>query len=307
MKTQQPVILNTQHALPDKVAPGDTLEVQLAPYGTFPGLRGSERVNQICDDKAFKALVANFSSEVLVDFEHHAELGGDTKAAAWVQSLRVDPDRGLLAIFRFTDIGATAVTNRQLRFLSPVWTLDDTDRPQQLISVGLTNKPNLPVRPLLNRAPAGLLNVEEKEKRMKEQLIAILGLDPETTDDAIIEAVSALQQKCAAADEAALNAEAEACAEENADKIQNKEAFKALYVQNREAAKQLIACIKAPAAVTQPVCNKAAARPPASLTEQADADKVILNKWQAMPAGTEKDLFALNHHAALLRATQNKD
>ncbi len=307
MKTNTPVILNTQQALPEQIAAGDTLEVQLAPFGTFPGLCDQERVNQICDEQAFNTIVERFNTEVLVDFEHHAETGGDTTAAAWVQSLRVDPERGLLATFKFTDQGADAVAARRLRFLSPVWTLDDDGRPNQLISVGLTNKPNLPVRPLLNRAP-GILNVEEKENQMKEQLIALLGLDPEATDDTIIEAISALQQKCAAADEAALNAEAEACAEENKDKIQNKEAFKLLYVQNRDAAKQLLACMKAPAQQVQPVCNKAAARLPLSLAEQADADTVILNKWQAMPAGAEKDAFAITNHAALLRATtKNKE
>lgn len=247
--------------LPETVAAGDTLEVQLSPFGDFPGLLEGKRVTQTCDRAAFERLVANFAGEVLVDFEHKAEQGGDTEAAAWVQTLRVDPEKGLMATFKFTDKGAEAVANRRLRFLSPVWELDPDGRPERLVSVGLTNKPNLPVRPILNREDGEPLHVEEKDTRMKEQLIAALGLAPEATDDDVVAAVAALKQRCDEQEAAALNAEAEQVAEENKDRIANKAAFRALYIKNREAAKAMLACL-APAAKPA-VCNKAEARMPA--------------------------------------------
>lgn len=249
--------------LPETVAAGDELEVQLSPFGDFPGILEGKRVIQTCDRAAFGRLLANFSGEVLVDFEHKAEQGGDTEAAAWVQALRVDPEQGLIATFRFTDIGAEAVANRRLRFLSPVWELDDDGRPERLVSVGLTNKPNLPVRPILNRDGGAAQPVEDKDTTpMKEQLIAALGLAPEATDDDIVAAVAALKQRCEEQDAAALNAEAEQVVEENKDRIANKAAFKALYVKNREAAKAMLACL-APAAKPAPaVCNRAEARIP---------------------------------------------
>ncbi len=255
------IIMNiASDPLPETVAAGDELDVQLSPFGDFPGLLGGQRVIQTCDRAAFERLVANFSGEVLVDFEHKAELGGDTEAAAWVQALRIDPEQGLMATFRFTDVGAEAVANRRLRFLSPVWSLDADGRPERLISVGLTNKPNLPVAPILNREDAGTPPVEEKDTRMKEQLIAALGLAPEATDDDVVAAVAALKQRCDEQEAAALNAEAEQVAEDNKDRIANKAAFKAFYVKNRAAAKDMLACL-APAA--QPaVCNKAEARAP---------------------------------------------
>lgn len=43
--------------------------------------------------------------EILVEFEHNAETGGDTTAAAWITNLRVDPERGLVGDFKFTDVG----------------------------------------------------------------------------------------------------------------------------------------------------------------------------------------------------------
>lgn len=292
--------------LPETVAAGDEREVQLSPFGEFSGLLDGRRVIQTCDQAAFERLVANFSGEVLVDFEHKAELGGDTEAAAWVQGLRIDPAKGLMATFKFTDVGAEAVANRRLRFLSPVWSLDAEGRPERLVSVGLTNKPNLPVRPLLNRAP-GDSDVEEKENEMKEQLIAALGLAPEATDEEVVSAVAALRQRCDEQEAAALNAEAEQVAEENKDRICNKEAFKALYVRNKEDAMAFLACTKPSAPRT--VINRAEARPPLPLAAQADSDAVLLNKWTAMAEGPEKDAFLALNKAAIQRACtpENKD
>lgn len=269
------VILNIASApLPETVSAGDELEVQLAPYGDFPGVLEGRTVRQRCDRAAFERLAGNFSGEVLVDFEHKAERGGDTEAAAWVQALRVDPAKGLMATFRFTDVGAEAVANRRLRFLSPVWELDAEGRPGRLVSVGLTNKPNLPVRPILNRAPdtepqpQGTPSMEEDKTpgaapETRARLIEILGLGPDADDAAILQAAETLAKAYAEAQEAALNAEAEQAAEENKERIANRDAFKRLYVSNREAVRATLACLRAPAPTpARVVCNAAAARRP---------------------------------------------
>lgn len=335
------VILNIASApLPETVAAGDELEVQLAPYGDFPGVLEGRTVRQRCDRAAFERLAGNFSGEVLVDFEHKAERGGDTEAAAWVQALRIDPAKGLMATFRFTDKGAEAVANRRLRFLSPVWELDGEGRPCRLVSVGLTNKPNLPVRPIMNRAPGqgsleawklgGLakdggalphtptiytpnkgtdMEPDTPEPTpaapdLRARLIEILGLGPDADDAAILQAAENLRAVAAEAQEAALNAEAEAAAEENKEAIQNKEAFKRLYVANREAGRAFAACLRRVPATT-PVCNRAQARRPAPLAAEADADRAILNKWERMAPGPEKDAFLVLNKAAIQRACAN--
>lgn len=298
--------MNERIGLPSEVKAGEALEVQLSPYGRFPNVTDDgERIVQVCDRTAFEQVVAHFDAEVLVDFEHDAETGGPTTAAAWVQKVFIDDEMGLMAVFKLTDLGAEAVTQRRLRFLSPVWTLDEAMRPERLISVGLTNKPNLPVRPLLNRAP-GLVNVEDKgHTTMKEQLIALLGLAAEAPDEEVIAAVQALKQENDAYAEAALNAEAEAVADENADRIANREAFKQLYVTNRDAAKALLATLKP--VVKTPVCNRAAAKTPEHLGAAADSDQALLNKWKAMPAGAEKDAFLTLNKAAIQRAMEQRD
>ena len=98
-------ILNIAAAapLPDTVKAGDEIEVQLAQYGRWPGRCGERTVVQVCDSTAFNRLVENFADEVLDDFEHKAETGGDTDAAAWVQSLRADPEKGPDGRFRAED------------------------------------------------------------------------------------------------------------------------------------------------------------------------------------------------------------
>ncbi|MBQ9693684.1 MAG: hypothetical protein IJV69_02895 [Kiritimatiellae bacterium] len=259
--------MNERIGLPSEVKAGEALEVQLSPYGRFPNVTDDgERIVHVCDRAAFECVVANFSEELLVDFEHDSELGGPTTAAAWVQKVFIDDEMGLMAVFKLTDLGAEAVTQRRLRFLSPVWTLDEAMRPERLISVGLTNKPNLPVRPLLNRAP-GLRNVEDKgQTKMKEQLIALLGLAAEASDEEVIAAVQALKQENDAYAEAALNAEAEAVADENAERIANRAEFVKFYCANREAARAFLGTLrvpnKAPAQPKQPVCNRAVAQQP---------------------------------------------
>ncbi|MEG0803932.1 MAG: phage protease [Pygmaiobacter sp.] len=288
-------------ALPTTIHSGDTIEVQLAPFGEYSALLEGKPIVQQCDAIAFAQVVANFSSEILVDFEHHAENGGDTDAAAWVQSLRVDPSAGLLATFKVTDIGAEAIAQRRLRFLSPAWTLDAHRRPEYLISVGLTNKPNIPVRPLLNRAPTTSTSVEQKEgKTMKEQLIALLGCAPDASDQDIVDAVQALTETAAKAAEEALNAEAEAAAEENKDKICNRSEFIRFYCKNRDAAKKMFALLKQPSAPA-PICNRSAAQIPAPLSASTHED-TVLNTWQSMPEGDQKNAYLIANKDAIATA-----
>lgn len=138
----------------------------------------------------------------------------------------------------------------------------------------------------------------------RARLLEILGLGPDADDAAILQAAENLRAVAAEAQEAALNAEAEAAAEENKEAIQNKEAFKRLYVANREAGRAFAACLRRVPATT-PVCNRAQARRPAPLAAEADADRAILNKWERMAPGPEKDAFLVLNKAAIQRACAN--
>ena len=145
-----------ERPLPDRIGAGETLQgVLLCPFGRFSS-RDGRRV-QVCDEAAFNKLAAAANAdgaEILCDFEHKSEvdrIDSDTTAAAWISNLAVNKD-GLVGDLRFTDVGAEAVSNRRLRFLSCVWTLDEGGRPARLRSVALTNTPNIPGEPVLNKA-----------------------------------------------------------------------------------------------------------------------------------------------------------
>lgn len=145
-----------------KAEAGKPLVIQLAPPGNYPQLvdddeaeGGQREVVQILDDEAMDALISNFKDKVLVDADHSSEISTDTKAMAWVTKLFKDPDKGLMAEIEPTTIGADTINGKVYRFVSGAWTLDKAGRPQELVSIGLTNKPNLPVAPMLNSAAAG--------------------------------------------------------------------------------------------------------------------------------------------------------
>ena len=90
-----------------------------------------------------------------------------------------------------TDLGAEAVSNRRLRFLSVAWFVNkETHEPMVIRSIALTNKPNIPVAPVLNREPSGVVNVEEKKGPNMDKIKEALGLSPDATDEEILAALN---------------------------------------------------------------------------------------------------------------------
>ena len=261
--------------LPETVKSGETIaRVQLCPFGNFPG----EKSLQVCDRAAFEQLIAdwraNGAKEILMDFEHQSEGGridSDTRAAAWISNLAIDDERGLVGDLKFTDQGAEAVSNRRLRFLSCTWYTDKAGRPTKLTTVALTNKPNIPVAPILNKGPVpGVKTVEEKKGSDMdiEKLKQALGLPAEATEEEVLAAIKEGQDAKAKAAELQANAEKEALdkeaeefAEANAKKC-NKAVLKAQYIANKEVAKALVAGIPDAPAAPQKVLNKSAAKAP---------------------------------------------
>lgn len=159
--------------LPEKVETGKPIVIQLAPVGEYPQIiddenaeGGQREVVQKLDEQAMNTLVANFEQArqdaeakgqkygILVDADHSSETSTNTAAMGWVTKLFVDPEKGLMAEIEPTSLGAEKINGKVYRFVSGAWTLDDDDRPERLVSIGLTNKPNLPVAPMTNAAKA---------------------------------------------------------------------------------------------------------------------------------------------------------
>ena len=301
--------------LPEKLSPGDELEVQLAPYGEWPNVIEDENgkpkeVTQRFGPEDAEKIVAAFGGELLVDADHASCEGGSTLAYAWVTSVRADPELGLTGTFRFTDKGAEAVNSREYRFLSVAWFCDEGGHPFELDSVALTNRPNLPVRPILNRKPpvrnnmftegdmasssAGGGSAEQTKDTHMDKLKALLGLDAGADEAAIEAAVQSLLGRVADMEKKEKDAEAEAFAAENEDKC-DRETLKNAFLASPETAKAIVAGIKtakapaAPAKTEQKLLNAAAAKAPA-------IGKATKEQLAALPPG-ERAAFYKAHKA----------
>lgn len=257
------IILNSSQSLPEN----GVTKVQIAPFGEFKGVMNmpggkTKPFMQQLDKAAFERIVsawnAKGSPELLVDADHGScNQDGSTRAFAWASNLRIEDD-GLYADFKFTEEGAKAVNAREYRFVSPVFDVGKDGAILALDSVALTNRPNLPVSCVLNSSESGIINVEgKKETPEMDELKTLLGLAADATPGDVVAAVKALKKERDDAKAAALNSEAEKCADDNKDKIENRQAFVDLYVKNgKETALAFLGAVKSPVAANAAPSDK---------------------------------------------------
>ena len=294
-------------ALPED---GSPITVQLSPFGEFV-LHDGGKMNgtvQHCTREAFEQMVANWkasgSPDVLVDVDHNSATGVSTEAAAWAKNLRVD-DTGLSADFELTPLGKKLVEGKNYRFVSPGWTLAKDGTPIALCSVGLTNRPNLPVKPVVNAGEAGGRdpddpNTEKETNTMDPKKITdALGLPETATEDEIVAAITAQRKQIRDAEEVAANAAADKFADDavKCGKIaaNSKDAVKAAYLKSPEVAQEMLNSLAAPAAPKETLPNFSKAKKPEALNAAkpgAESDPVaVYNAYVAMADGAEKDAY----------------
>lgn len=166
----------------DTIENGEIENVHLVPIGDF---KGSDKDGNPIDEHITKesleqiAEKLNSGDEVLCDIDHQSCKPGvdrDSKAAGWFHKFVVDPVKGLFASLKLTKKGREIVENREYRYTSPVFTLDENGNPNDIHSVALTNVPAFKghISPILNSEP----NSNEKESiKMditKEDLIDLI-------------------------------------------------------------------------------------------------------------------------------------
>jgi hypothetical protein len=144
--------------------------VHVMPLGEFPHAEAgvvqvidSETLKVITEDFKAKASVENFPG-LLVDFDHFSmDTDKPSEAAGWITELKADSE-GLWAKVRWTAKGEASVAGGEYRLVSPVFPKpslcedlgESRIRPHELLSVALTNEPNIKgARPLTNREPVG--------------------------------------------------------------------------------------------------------------------------------------------------------
>ena len=222
---------------------GDVIEkVQLAPLGSYPAITTNGRkVDQICDRQAYDQVARVFNEaghEVQVDFDHKSEVTNDSVAAGWIVRVYSDETRGLLGDIKVSGQGARALNELDYRFASAAFELDDVGRPQRLLSLALTNRPNMADIEKVYNSQGENLSRAEEDNKMTLEIKQALGLPEDATDAVVLNGIQTLnaklkeyvdREKAAEADQA-VAALPEACRED----------FKKLYSTDPEQAKVVI-------------------------------------------------------------------
>jgi len=160
----------------------------ITPCGEFP--YAGAGVVQVIDRAACDAIAADFCARkadpnfpgVLVDFDHFSlDTEKSSEAAGWIADLE-SRDTGLWARVSWSDAGLAAVQGGRFRLMRPVFPppsqCEDLGggriRPRALVSVALTNEPNIKGgRPLANRQV-----VENRTDLKKQKCRWVLGNPP---------------------------------------------------------------------------------------------------------------------------------
>jgi phage I-like protein len=179
--------------------------VQVAPYGAFPHQAGL----QYFDQSDAQKLVANFKSLTarllrrfagLPWYEGHPDTSPkdypNKRAYGWIDDVQARDD-GLYGHVKWTRAGDELIREGHYKFFSPVWHVVPANiggkrvlRPDELISVGFTNMPNMPVLPLSNVQQQG-----EDEMKVPTFLKEFFGManDSEPTPEELENAVKQKQ------------------------------------------------------------------------------------------------------------------
>lgn len=171
--------------------------IQIAPLGDHPHQLGIQRI----DAQAVAAMANRFNSfsarlgrlfSGVPLFEGHHDTDPDKypngKSFAWVMELQDRAANGLWGRVKWTNEGRALVTSGNYKFISPVWNAREIARehgrpvfrPENLLSLALTNLPNLPLPPLAN------------EQQSMKKLTEILNIAEDSTPDAICAAAETL-------------------------------------------------------------------------------------------------------------------
>lgn len=151
------------------------IQCQIAPIGEFYGSdRDGNPISETLTSESLSSLAHKLNEsgkEILCDKDHASVKPGtdrDTEAQGWFSRFFIDPIKGLMGWLKLTKSGREAIENREYRFLSPVFSLDDeTKSPTNLHSVAMTNCAALPVEPILNTEP--------KDTEMtKDEIVALI-------------------------------------------------------------------------------------------------------------------------------------
>ena len=172
-----------ENIIKDTIDNGLVENVHISPIGDFTGSKqdGSPQ-NEHITAEALSALAdkMNAGDEVLCDVDHQSCRPGvekDTSAAGWFTKFVVDPIKGLFASLKLTKRGKDLLANREYRYTSPTFMLNENGEPIDIHSVSLTNTPAFKgfINPVINSEATPIDDTNERITNMtKEELKALI-------------------------------------------------------------------------------------------------------------------------------------
>ena len=149
------------------------------------------------DGRGFKnpdpeAVVANSGTriDVPIDWEHATEsagmFGGKAPAAGWISQFETREGGSIWGKVDWTPKGAESVKGREYRYVSPAFRHREGEV-IEIVSVGLTNRPNLDLKSL-NRKQ------DKQETAKMDKLLQALGLKAGATEAEAIVALNAVEK-----------------------------------------------------------------------------------------------------------------
>lgn len=138
--------------------------------------------------------VLNSSPEkqaIPVDYDHGTELmfASDGRAAGWVVAVEERDGGSIWTKVEWTPAGAKAIQDREYRFISPAFIHDKGNEVLKLLSVGLTNSPNLKLSSLNTARPSS----GESKTKMEPKILKALGLAADATEADVLAAINAVK------------------------------------------------------------------------------------------------------------------
>lgn len=177
------VIANKEGELPEKI-------LLVMAEDSFEGADGRKYINSNPEAvvKAFKEQ----GREMPFDIEHSTQrrgaVGLSAPAIGWIYDMVLE-GTAIYGIVRWTDEGAAILRAKQYKYYSPAYLCEkQTNAIVGIVSVGLTNVPNLDV-PALNNQDTGT----EGETMERKIVINALNMKEDATDEEIIQSLNSMK------------------------------------------------------------------------------------------------------------------
>lgn len=185
---------------------------RLIPAGKFDAPRGAMSGSGpwFLDEALAKPIIdraALRSTDIVIDYEHQTLGGGPAPASGWIDRTSLEwRDDGIYGRVKWNRAAAKAIAEDEYRYLSPVFPYDaQTGAVLDLLHVALTNNPaidtDIPALAAARMGSGAYPTTQEDNTVDREELIKLLGLADDATDEQIAEAIKKLQADLAAKDE----------------------------------------------------------------------------------------------------------